>query len=301
MSDLNAIKDLVKVTSEKSYLSKPTYGYHYTKACNVKNILCDDKIHFHLTKIEDFYDKFEGKSIEVYYDLALEKLFRDNFITQNEYNSLSTICPSNYILFPVSDQENKFFNRRMFDTFILCFSKNRNDEFMYKNYANNQDNPGYCIGFSLSTIESIVFNSVFNAGIHIDFYEVLYGEQIVIHLIKTIKDIVTVCRRISPDAIFSFVNCIIPELDQLRYSAKLGKYYKENEIRMVIKCPKNNRNLSYSGSSFTINRIEFNKREIIDFGVYKSVFKELLSDSNGNPKYDEELRETIKNRGYIIQ
>ena len=60
--------------------------YRYYGENTVNRVLQKDFICFRLSAAENFEDKMEGKAIEVYYDLALDRLKRAGKITQEEYD-----------------------------------------------------------------------------------------------------------------------------------------------------------------------------------------------------------------------
>ena len=106
--------------------------YHYTNIDTVPLILRDDKIHLRMTHVEYFDDKHEWrKTIEIYYDLALERLLHDDIIDCDTYAALSRIeVPEKtvFILPPSSsstDTSGIVCNTEC-DVYIACFSSEKN-------------------------------------------------------------------------------------------------------------------------------------------------------------------------------
>ena len=232
------IDELVRIAIGDRKITTLLRGYHYTKAAYVESILRGDRIHFYCTKLEDFSDKFEGRIIEVYYDLALEKLEKQGIIDTNVRRELSEIDPSDNRAFINEVESKRSFIVSEFDTFVLCFSKASQNLYMYENYADTPEEYGYCIEICPQSYVGMVSNGISTAGVAIEFREVLYGSQIVDHLAETVQKILENIRGEDPSILQIMVKPIIKqELNKMRFSAKFSKFSNENEFRMVLQCP----------------------------------------------------------------
>ena len=217
----------------------PASIYHYTNEETVPLILTKKHISFRMTRIDDFDDVYEGKTIEIYYDLALEKLHKMNILTEEQLLLFSKVqLPEKHAFIHISSS----YNGIKLETavpYVVCFSKNANDPYMYKNYLKGTDR-GCSLGFHLFTDKHVVVQgkpllSLCN-GARLFLTNVLYGEEIVDHLVDYIQGLLNCI-----DGVFinkELEEWILPfieiELANLQYCSKLNKYRRENEVRMIL-------------------------------------------------------------------
>ena len=81
--------------------------YHCTDMDTVPLILKDDAATLRMKHIDNFEDRYEGKTVEIYYDLALERLYNEKCISYEIYEQLSSIQLPNEMLFVFNTTENE--------------------------------------------------------------------------------------------------------------------------------------------------------------------------------------------------
>lgn len=269
--------------------------YHYTDIKNVPKILQNDTIQFRMTNFEDFEDKTEGKVVEVYYDLALEKLEKEKIISEKERFSLSNIDLTKEIIFRKVQTDEITVNLCEFADckyYITCFSTKQDDDYMYKNYVRSEK--GACIGFLGANL--FFPNSYFNnSGAFVKGFKMLYGQEATQMIYEKLKNLFT--HQSFKD--FKTSELIISGIQQmlktLKWRLKLGKYRKENEIRLVLAVPEK----AYSNCEQVFIEKRENEKRYINFNVDKECFCTITVKGQTKDEYMD-LCEEIKNKRYKI-
>lgn len=281
---INAIVD--KILFEDSNVFEEYEVYHYTNEEIVEKILRDSGICFRMTHFEDFEDKLEGKVVDVYLDMALERLLKSNKI---DYDTYLKLVPENkpiktLFTFDVPGQPTRAKNLE-FDAYITCFCKKQNDEYMYKNYANIN---GYCIGFSSMNLKDNT--NPFGKGFELNLQQIMYGEEIIDYFTEKILLLLSNTKGLSDDE--HILQSVLYLLRQkVQYSSKLFKYKNENELRLILKIPKETEFNFGSSLVFGINE-ERNKRFVeVEFPKYCYCG---IDGKTCNP----ELLERLKHKNY---
>ena len=105
---------------------------------------------------------------------------------------------------------------------------------MFSKYIKTADKKGYCIGFlSDNLFDNKTTQTDWN-GYRFLVYPVMYGKDVVLNLCCFIKEFLECVGGVETEDFRSFKRLIENKLSILRYSAKLRKYKKENEIRVVL-------------------------------------------------------------------
>lgn len=207
--------------------------YHYRSSETVLNGIIQEKnIQLRLTYAENFPDKFEGKAIEVFYDIALEELARDGLLNKEQYATFTKVDLFDKKLFFTEEKDEiSHYAMKKYEAYILCFSTVKDDPYMFEEYGNHSKDK-FCLAFSGLELRELSREDN-GYPIIIKLVPVLYGKQVVEHLKVKIQEIA--------DNQFYYKNAgvlISDILTELQYAAKLHKYYKENEIRLVVYLPK---------------------------------------------------------------
>lgn len=209
--------------------------YHYTDIDCMENILQNDKVVFRMTNINDFSDKMESKSIEVYFDLAIEQLYIDGVIDLKIKELLSSIKIDEKHLFSTVDKifGGEYMKSEPYDVYVLCFTTDGNSSYMTENYIRNSEHKGCIIHVNRNACGDFCKKS------H-DYLmmKVIYGKEVIDNIYKFIKDEL-ICGDKSDEFINKYViPLIVAYIHQLRYCTKLSKFKSEKEIRLIKYIPK---------------------------------------------------------------
>lgn len=256
--------------------------YRYYGENTVNRVLQKDFICFRLSAAENFEDKMEGKAIEVYYDLALDRLKRAGKITQEEYDVLAYLDISQNEFFfskhPVGIQQ---YTDTKFEEYIICFSSESDDPYMFQNYGE------YCLTLTRGNLLSPLLG---RENLRAVLTPVLYGDDIVKYLESKIKEVID-----SPDMKRDMTWFIGEVLHCLQFVAKQSKYSKENERRLIVYLPE--------GETKLIPEIERTESDGKRY-IYLKYSKDLLCGINVWSNYEIASKDTLNklNRfGYSIE
>ena len=256
--------------------------HHYYRENTVNRVLQKDYICFRLSAAENFEDKMEGKAIEVYYDLALDRLKRAGKITQEEYDALAYIDISQNVFFfskhPAGIQQ---YTDTKFEEYIICFSSESDDPYMFQNYGE------YCLTLTRGNLLSPLLG---RENLRAVFTPVLYGDDIIKYLESKIIEVI-----VSPDMKRDMAWFIGEVLHRLQFVAKQSKYSKENERRLIVYLPE--------GETKLIPEIERTESDGKRY-IYLKYSKDLLCGINVWSNYEIASKDTLNklNRfGYSIE
>ena len=205
--------------------------YHYYKGKDVLRVLHEDAIIFRLASLSTFEDKMEGKSVEVYYDLALQELLQAHRINLKEHEELSDISiPEQAWLMCDSVNGCGRFSNCEYDEYVICFSKEKDNLYMFENYCKESD--GYCLEFPTIELKEVTCRAMNNSA-EMALWPILYGREVVDYIETIILEVLhdTAKRH-------HLKECIQDLLHIVQFSAKLSKYWKEQEVRFVVLLPK---------------------------------------------------------------
>lgn len=296
------IEKLVHV-QYKDHWFPPSTIYHYTNASVVNKILTDDGIVLRLTKVSDFSDVYEGKSIEIYYDMALEQLESEGAISVHQRTLFNDVrLPEKRLaIFDLphkEDQPRSLATSVNMTPYIICFSKNKCDSYMFENYIRTE-NQGYCLEFYGLDIASNSTTLSFGKGHKFQFYNVLYGNEIINTIKQLICEMLSCFEKIDDQIIKQFLLGILEgKLQDLQYSAKLSKYKQENEVRLVLfipepeECPAN-----YSP---LYQKTEENGKSYVYIKVHKHTLSGIYSNDKVNIQTKSQLKQTLLDNGYEV-
>lgn len=281
----------------------PDRIYHYTKMDTAFKILSDDSVCFHMTNIQDFDDIFEGKTIEVYYDLALYNLKTSGFLNDDIYEMLKDVkVPEKkemYINIP-NNANTTYVKKYPYNVYITCFSTSKNDEYMIKNYTKSDDKKGYCMEFLSREISKsdLAINS-FDNGYRISLNKVLYGNQIITYIEEYIKWLHLSAQKIDDEEAIrqSMIFHLEEELHKLKYISKLSKYQKEEEVRLILYLPSDETPDYYTPCFFEQTD---EKKRFIKVSFPKSVFFNLFPTKYVKKEEHEQTMEYLSKKNYRL-
>lgn len=266
--------------------------YHYRSGSSVSKMFNKDNFILRLTAADQFEDKLEGKAVEVYYDITLEKLARDGKITAEQVKDLSTIdIPDKTLIIHKTDEGMNWAKWEEFETYVICFSTEKDDPFMYERYVHNKSTGGFCIELSGIEIRSLSQLSMDNES-HIKLIPVMYGE-------KTVRYLESQIMRVAGNSfLYKNRNEVIGEiLHQIQFSAKRSRYSKENEIRLLIYLAKGD----YSDHP-NLNRDRDEKEKIIskyiNFKIPKEMVFNVTADTQNEEQTTKRMMSSFQELGY---
>lgn len=214
--------------------------YHYTTADVTNLILNNEDVCLKMTLIDNFSDKLEGKTVDKFYNRALKKLLKENKISKSQYELLVKIkAPQKNV--SAFYEGNGVYRGEMTesDIYITCFSKEKDDPYMVKKYIKNKNHSGYCLIFSCCELKANeLMGYCFDVGFSLKMFEVKYEKQVILEMYDFIEKLVRIFDGCD-DKLKEHSKAIIEaKLNELKYTTKLEKFRKENEIRLVLITPK---------------------------------------------------------------
>lgn len=266
--------------------------YYYRSGKSLKHIFSKDDLILRLTVADQFEDKLEGKAVEVYFDIALEEMLNGGELSPKQFEELSQIDIPNVAMFcHKTDNGIPLFKWEEFSTYIICFSKVKDDPYMFEKYVHNKETGGFCVEFSSVELDSLSQYGMENEAI-IKLIPVMYGYQ----TINYIKD--EVRKLIQSPYLYQNKEYALSEvLHTVQFSAKRSRFNKENEIRMVVYLVKddigNHRDL-YRDS----NKTEEEKKKYLNFRIPKHMVFNVTSDPLNVPDMTERMKSYVLNQGY---
>lgn len=271
--------------------------FHYTNIENVDKILCKDKITFRMTNIDDFTDKMEGKSIEVFYDLALERLLACKKITLATYNELSALKILDTITIEVHDNNPEsiiVFDNVPYVTYVSCFTIEGDSEYMQKNYFKNDEQKGCIIRLYGDFIKEL--SCKYQVNYRSSLLKVKYGKEVVEDIYKTIIKVLSFGNG-SKEFLNNLAKPIIQMyLHELKYSAKLSRYKDEKEIRLVSYIPAEEK--YQNGIRFETD--PNTGKRYIHAELSKYFYRNIHFGKNLNENEKRNIKELLTDRGYCI-
>ena len=217
------------------YYSNP-FIYHYTKLSCVDQILLDGCVRLRLTEITDFSDKFEGKIITQCYPLILDSLLKEQIISLNDYFELSEIKFGEKRFFPILNNQKSLVLKDYY-VFVLCFSKNKNDPYMFEHFSKENDELGICIELTSKSMMDSINNTNGFQNISSCFSDVVYKDDIIPRLENEIKSLIWLTSDIENANTVWRKPIIQQMLTKISFLVKNETYRKENESRLIVFCP----------------------------------------------------------------
>ena len=268
--------------------------YHYTDKKNLFKILKDDNVKFKMTRYEDFNDKTEGRVIEVYYDLVLESLEKEGILTSEERFYLSELEVQEEVVFYKKQCDGITVNTAIgteCNYYVACFSTEKNDEYMFKNYVNT--GKGVCLEFLGDIIFPCGCYNVPN-GIIVKGYKVLYGREVIDFIYDKLKNLFAF-YPLNEENREMIKYAIEQMLNKLTFRTKLGKFSKENEIRLIVGLPEKN----FSEDNNQYSEKNYKGKRFIYYFVPKDSFCDITFNNIGRNECDKLCRD-IRNKNYDI-
>ena len=221
---------------ERYWISRqliPHEIYHYTNSDIVKEILSPEGVCFWMTHYEDFEDKLEGKSVQIYCDLALERLHKNGCITEEERLSLADAQIPKQLLF-YGDKHCPIGKSVETVAYICCFSKEKESNYMFENYIKASNKKGFCIEFSSGNLFQNQITEGIKNGFRFEASLVLYGEEV----IEAFEEFVLGLKDrygSNADWIRMYGKPLLENrMQEMQFAAKRGKYRGEQEVRLIL-------------------------------------------------------------------
>ena len=260
--------------------------YHYYSGTTLRKVLLKDAIVFRLAKASTFEDKMEGKAVEVYYDLALSELVHDGLITTKQYESFSAISvPDKLFLSRKTDYGMVAFGNTEYEEYIICFSTEENDPYMFENYVKNAD--GYCLHFSGIDLRELTCKGLSNHA-EIKLIPVLYGREVVDYIRE--KVLLIASNPIRSDNCNVYISAL---LHYVQYAAKLNKFSKENEVRLVVF-----RNKNAGDDNRTESMVRIKDGNYLLFSVGKELLINVTPAPYNNANETKAVMDYLEKNGY---
>lgn len=294
------IKEYANLTCDRPEL--PQTIYHYTDTETADKILTDKGPSFRMSEMKDFADKLEGKTIEAYYDAALDRLERKGVISESDRMELGRIEMSKHY-FPIKESESDIglpmivLKQDEARVFVACFSRNQMDAYMVDHYIKNESKAGYSIG-----IDSRYLQPVDNAiGMITDgiwkTIDVTYGEDAISYFENLLIELLTRSGGVGTDEYTKYVKgIIVNRLYERQYATKLGKFRQENEVRAILILPANH--MQQLPDGITISREGERTYCYVRLGHY--AVEGIYNTQSVSPQEDKERRAQWEKRHYHI-
>ena len=275
--------------------------YYYRSVRSADKILCAEKIELRLTRSDGFNDKKEGKTIQLYYQTALNELLASGSISDEWYNKFFEITVPEKMFLPVRtediriediciDDKITIWEEADYEEYIICFSKVANDPNMFKRFCQKDDKPGegYCFHFYDGALYELRTLGLDN-HCDIKLYPVIYGESSIDYIKQNILKILGNDYYLRD---YKYYICQV--FLGLRYFLKEPKYADEHEIRLVVFAPKE----WGEHKSFEI-REEDNIKYLYLFLDKENLYRLTPSPANTIDQ-TQAFMDTIKDRGYEL-
>ena len=268
--------------------------YYYRSGSSLKTIFDKNNIILRLTRADHFPDKLEGKAVEVYYDIALESMLESGKITQEQFEELAEVeMPDRTLLIHESDLGIGAAKWEEFDAYVICFSTQKDDPFMYERYVHKKTAGGFCVEFSGVEMKSLSDKSINNES-NIKLIQVMYGSQV----IRYIED--QVVNVISDPFLYKNRKEVLGEvLHQVQFSAKRSRYYRENEIRMVVYLAKDDEK-EHPDIFWKTDETGKKQKKYLYFQVPKYMVFNVTSNPNNDPNATVTVMNYIQTQGYSM-
>lgn len=240
-------------TYENEYLNKInpslekfsiSHIYHYTSPEGLKGIIKKSNLCLWFSRADCLNDKTEGQEVIRLYKEVCEELLCEKKIDNLFFDRIIEINLFNQRLFKSDSDRDKgsVWRLQEFDAYICCFTKQKDSLPMWNYYAKNDKYEGYNLGFQFDFNNLSSQLSYDNEHlIHIDFFSVIYDENI---MKKTLSDFILKVyeyskRELCEDrCIYSVESAIRKTLNFSRYALKHQSFSHEDEIRLVVFIPK---------------------------------------------------------------
>lgn len=259
--------------------------YHYYPSETLKLVLKKENIIFRLASASTFKDKLEGKAVESYYKTAIQELLSEKKISKKDYNLLITISiPERISIVYLPINGYGIISNECYEEYIICFSKKKNDERMYKEYGD------HCLEFFTLDLRELTLLGARNHS-EVKLLSVKYGRE-AIDYIKTNVELVINDRIRGQDIEYYISNL----LHIVQYSSKSMDFSHEEEVRLIAFLPKN------CEEKLPNIRIptDRNHKEYIYLSVPKNILFGLYSSKNINIEESTNIKNYLSQNGYSI-
>ena len=277
--------------------------YHYAKGDTIKKILRENGIVLRLTRVEDFDDKYEGKAIMMGYKRALRELLEEGNISQKEYELLCDAKPTTKCLvFQKKDKATgaDVYTREKYVPYIICFSNQKDNDYMFEHYTSG-DNLQGCIGFYPAELYEelrVQMRPLDESGIQ----KVMYGCETDKMLKQAIERVVSLLRKDNNDESQKYCRNLVDELlRKLQYPAKLARFWREDEKRLIIFLPDQDNLTEEQKAKFVFNRGTEGGKEYIEVCVPKHCFEGISFSQSTSQNDAENLRQYLTSIGYSCE
>ena len=228
--DFSMVKDLQELRWYALFLtdipSSPGLNlFHYTSEEAREKIVQDKCIDFRLRRADHFPDNQEGKHIIPVFEEACRRCYNAGEIDLSFYNTLLSFVPA---FDPICE--------RLRHLYVLCFSKDDNNQHLIENYACKNGTRGVSIGIqnlALEKIEAELFKTYHISGAIIQ-QDVLYNpEQTIQSLQKILRQVYLLSGQDNTEYSISR-SIVIEQLSIYCLAYKDKSFEPEKETRIII-------------------------------------------------------------------
>ena len=224
----------------RDIVNKDKCLYHYTSENGILGMFKDKNFTLQLSRANSLNDKTEGKDLFICLEEVCKKMLNGKQISQTLYNNIISIYSGN--LSDAAEQtlqsKSTILRRRnklsdtTTDTFIMSFSK-KPDCLPMWNYYTHAGTQGYSIQISTNKLLNCIKKFYSDNDIffnNIDFCNVIYKNEEKEELLET------AINEIDDE---KNINKFIKKLNDYQYIFKHESFEYEEEVRLIIKIPKN--------------------------------------------------------------
>lgn len=204
--------------------------YHYTSATGFEGIIKNSCLWF--TRYDCVNDTTEGSEINKIFKKTCDKLLDEGKISIEFYNSINNIEP--YLSNGFGFAEDGLLKVKLKESqyFISCFSRESDSLPMWNYYIKNNNYQGFNLEFFIKDL----FETGFEKGYYLNFYNVIYDDEIKFEILsEKILNINNYFSTYTEEKINFYLKFLLAKL-MLLFKNKAFKH--EKEVRAILIVPK---------------------------------------------------------------
>lgn len=211
---------------DSGVLSNGCNIYHYTSPEGILGILQKEKIVLRFSHADYLNDITEGSDVVYQYKKVCSTLQSKGEISQEFYDYIKDVLPSNRRLFPKNPEHTDkptVYAPYEYDTYLCCFSSNGDSLPMWNYYVKGNSYQGYNLKLSGNIGDDWL------SGIYRVIYDDQEKERLIGDFVKTMYE-----KKEEAKSIYTILEYIAGFLDGYRYIFKANHFKHEQEVRMLI-------------------------------------------------------------------
>lgn len=214
--------------------------YHYTSPEGLMGILRKRKLVLWFSHADYLNDMSEGKDILTQYQAVCKELRDKKQISDHIYQFLNRIEPARDRVGYDKKRGCYQLSPEKKDTYICCFSWDKDSLPMWNYYTKGSRYQGYNIGLRFLSLESRSTDPALRAP---EIYSVIYEEDKKQAILRTLIETLTDCYQSAQEDLLGndggYIRAWISQfLLAYRYVFKNNAFRHENEMRMVVQLPR---------------------------------------------------------------